>query len=223
MEDQEDSSVAHRRELPERYLLGGLSRDPLDSTDGDEEISLASLPYPTSDSIQHDSWKNDARHSLESQALQPRNPTYAFLGAAGSSSDLDSQNNSIKSQGYAKISRQSFFRSWWLEIGATLLSVAAFISVLGVLVSQNGKPLTNWSFAAASVNSVAATLGTLSRVTAEFAVAACLGQQKWNQLHKQPQLLQVFEKFDASSRGPWGSLKLLYSLGLRYAIFIFVR
>ena len=101
---------------------------------------------------------------------------------------------------------------WTLELGAILLSTIALISVVAILASQSGKPVTEWAFPT-SINTVVAVLGAINKATLAFTVSACLGQHKWNMFRAESGKLGVFKKLDEASRGPWGSLWLI--LGTR--------
>jgi hypothetical protein len=106
---------------------------------------------------------------------------------------------------------------WLYEIGAIVLSVGSFAAVIGVLIRQNNKPLSDWHFPT-SINTVVSVLGTISRSSLAFAVAACLGQQKWSWHHEKPSTLALFKNFDNATRGPLGGGQLLFALRGGYVV-----
>jgi hypothetical protein len=109
----------------------------------------------------------------------------------------------------------SLFGSWIWELIAIAVSCGSLVAIIAVLKTSDGKPQTAWSLTALSINTVVAILGTLSRTSLAFAVSACIGQQKWNWLHKSPDHLVAFERFDEASRGPWGASRLFFWLKMR--------
>jgi hypothetical protein len=124
------------------------------------------------------------------------------------------QNSSIWSiSKYSKDHRPAtiFLISWWTEIAALLMSLCSFIVAIAVIASQNGKPLDTWRFAA-PINAVLSTLGTISRSTLAYAISASIGQQKWNWFLKRKDRLSTFTRFDEASRGPLGSIKLIWQV-----------
>lgn len=103
---------------------------------------------------------------------------------------------------------------WYLELGATLLSVSSLIAAIALLRNQDDRLLSAWTFPT-SLNTIISILGSISRASLAFAVSACIGQQKWNWLKKRSDRLIAFERFDEASRGPFGSTKLLIWLRAR--------
>jgi hypothetical protein len=91
------------------------------------------------------------------------------------------------------------------------VSLCSFIVAIAVIASQNGKPLDTWRFAA-PINAVLSTLGTISRSTLAYAISASIGQQKWNWFLARKDRLSTFTRFDEASRGPLGSIKLIWQV-----------
>ena len=102
-----------------------------------------------------------------------------------------------------------------MEIGALILSIATFGTAIGLLRWQQDKQLSAWTFSA-SLNTIIAIIGTISRLLLAFSVSACIGQQKWNWLRIRREKLVSFEYFDAASRSPMGAARLAFFLKLRY-------
>ncbi|KKZ64651.1 hypothetical protein EMCG_09433 [[Emmonsia] crescens] len=100
---------------------------------------------------------------------------------------------------------------WWLwEIGAcviSLLALAAAITVLatysGAMVPQLPKYLT--------LNTIISILTNIVKVSVLVAVAASISQLKWLWL-KDMRPLQDLQIFDDASRGPLGSLYMVFYL-----------
>lgn len=120
----------------------------------------------------------------------------------------------VKSQTLSFPARRNVILSWIWEISAAFLSVGAMLSAIAVLARENKQPLAAWAFPT-SLNTVVATLGTISRTTLAFAVSACIGQQKWNRVRHRSDSLLAFTIYDEASRGPWGSTRLVFLLRMR--------
>jgi hypothetical protein len=108
----------------------------------------------------------------------------------------------------------STLKSWALEISSLLISVLAIGAIVIILFRQNNQPISAWKFPL-TLNTVVATLGTVSRTSLAFAMSACIGQQKWSWLRRRPDTIRAFERFDEASRGPWGGSRLFFWLRLR--------
>jgi hypothetical protein len=125
--------------------------------------------------------------------------------------------------GIEKLDRQLSIRrrtepnsdDWLLVIAAMILSIGSMAAVIAVLASEDGRLLDEWRFPT-SINTVVSILSVVSKGGLAFAVSACLGQHKWNWFRVHRDKLQVFEKFDQASRGPWGGLNLLVWTRARY-------
>jgi hypothetical protein len=104
--------------------------------------------------------------------------------------------------------------SWAFEILALIASIASIAAIVAILISQNNKPITAWTFIF-TLNTIVAALGTVSRTTLAFAMSACVGQQKWSWLRRRSDSVRAFERFDEASRGPWGGSRLFIWLRFR--------
>ncbi|KAK7996496.1 N4-(beta-N-acetylglucosaminyl)-L-asparaginase [Apiospora arundinis] len=107
--------------------------------------------------------------------------------------------------------------SWTPEIAALLCSEAALIALIILLSKEDQKPLNNWK-APFSLNTVAAILSVAFRTPLAFAVGSCLGQGKWSWFSKRSGPVAVFTAIDEGSRGPLGSLQLLWRLKARQVL-----
>ena len=106
---------------------------------------------------------------------------------------------------------------WWvLESIALVLSAVILVAISALLQYHDGKPQPNWELV--SLNTIVAWLGTLSKSLVLVPVARSLGQLKWAWFAREPRQLSDLQKFDAASRGIWGSLELLFSEKGRYVM-----
>ncbi|KAM5349283.1 hypothetical protein ACJ41O_005790 [Fusarium nematophilum] len=108
-------------------------------------------------------------------------------------------------------SAQKLHNSWSLEIGALLLGAASFGALLYLLVAYDGKPISEWKKFPLSLNAVVSILAGVTQAALAFVVSMCLSQGKWNWAAKFVEPLVDFDRFDAASRGAWGSARLVLS------------
>ncbi|KAF6817706.1 hypothetical protein CMUS01_12037 [Colletotrichum musicola] len=103
---------------------------------------------------------------------------------------------------------------WSLELSAIGLSISSLTAIIILLALYNDKPLVSWTWPI-SFNAVVSTLSATSRATLAFAISACISQGKWNWYRTRNDKIVVFDRFEEASRGPWGSLRLLWWTRLR--------
>ncbi|KAK3386569.1 hypothetical protein B0H63DRAFT_520659 [Podospora didyma] len=157
--------------------------------------------------------QGDPRHQSQNQHCSCQHTAVLQSTASPPVKDLkdscsDESNKPTQRYRASPHSHHRQWTTWILEIGALCLSIAAAVSAALVLSSYNGKPREEWRFFT-SINTVISILGVISKVNLAFAVSSALAQQKWIWFRAQEDDLRVFEKFDDSTRGPWGSLTLL--------------
>lgn len=98
---------------------------------------------------------------------------------------------------------------WTTELSAlivNLLSMAALITVLAVF---DRKHIFYWH--KVTLNTVVSIISTAAKAPIMFIVAESISQWKWIIFFRKRHRLIGFQNMDSASRGPWGSLKLLWS------------
>ncbi|KAI0436476.1 hypothetical protein F4803DRAFT_223442 [Xylaria telfairii] len=103
---------------------------------------------------------------------------------------------------------------WLFEIGALLISAATLGGIVVTLTLHADRPLPQWPFGI-TINALVSTLSTISKSALLMALGAAIGQRKWIRLSRGVNPLSDLEVYDEASRGPWGSLSLLRSVGVR--------
>ena len=103
---------------------------------------------------------------------------------------------------------RGLYFGWWWEVYATSLSVASTIAVIAVLISVQRKPLAEWKMSI-QPNSLVAIFSTIAKSALLVPIAECISQLKWTYFES-PRTLSQLQVFDDASRGPWGSLVLLW-------------
>lgn len=112
---------------------------------------------------------------------------------------------------------------WLEEIAYIALSVALMTTLVVILKTYNGRPLTDWQGAISmgnmsvniSLNFIVAVLGTISKTSVAVCIEAGLSQSKWIWFRLRRRSLLDYKRFDAASRGPLGSARLLPITKLR--------
>jgi hypothetical protein len=104
--------------------------------------------------------------------------------------------------------------TWTFEILGLLFSLA-MAAAIGVLLPIKDNSLVSAWTLPFSLNTVVSILGVASRASLVFVVSACLGQEKWNWFANREDNAAAFGRFDDASRGPLGSLRLVWWIKLR--------
>jgi hypothetical protein len=122
-----------------------------------------------------------------------------------------------------KPSRNSFLRWWFLEILASIISVAALLSIVIVLRHYDGLGLNDLNLPhSLTLNGLIAAIASLNRSALLIPVGSAMSQEVWlwysSAAHKDTCRSRFldFELSDAASRGAWGSLVFLFVARRRF-------
>ncbi|KAM3076970.1 hypothetical protein ACMFMF_004885 [Clarireedia jacksonii] len=111
----------------------------------------------------------------------------------------------------------SWIQNWWLiEIVAVLIGTISFIAICLVLRHYQDKPapkINTIGGVGITLNTVISILTTVGRASLLLAVAECISQQKWVWFSSSAKPLIELEAFDRGSRGAFGSLIQVVSIG----------
>jgi hypothetical protein len=102
--------------------------------------------------------------------------------------------------------------TWWgFEIAALVLAFASFVALILILQRWDKRPQQQWSYSHLTLNGLVAILSTVTRASLLVPVAGAISQAKWTWFSTpRGRALESFEVIDQSSRGAWGSLRLLW-------------
>ncbi|KAL8294630.1 hypothetical protein RB597_007752 [Gaeumannomyces tritici] len=103
---------------------------------------------------------------------------------------------------------------WWWEIGACALSLVSTVLLFVLLALVEDMALESWPLPI-QINSVIAVLTAVARTAMVVPLAACISQLKWGHFELRPNRLGHLQDYDNASRGPWGSLRILFNLKVR--------
>lgn len=106
--------------------------------------------------------------------------------------------------------RQGLLQLWLWESACCILSISSLIAIIMTLRTHEHKTLPQWPYGL-SINALLATYIFVLKASAGFVLAEGISHLKWTALFQaQLQSLRSFVAHDDASRGPLGSIKLLY-------------
>lgn len=88
------------------------------------------------------------------------------------------------------------------------------VLVLILLLHIDNQSLDSWLLQIRP-NSFIGVLPTVGKASMMVPIAACLSQLKWRHYLRRPDRLHSFQLFDDASRGPWGSMAMLFNMQRR--------
>ena len=119
----------------------------------------------------------------------------------------------IQSVQDVKVIRQDLIRlaqRWWFwELLACSASVFSILAIALLLQRYDGRSQPQWpNFI--NINTLVSLFAILVKAPLLLTVGACIGQAKWTHFRSRPHPLKDFAVYDRASRGPEGSLNLLW-------------
>lgn len=96
---------------------------------------------------------------------------------------------------------------WIPDTAALIASTLLVVALATILAVNDGKPIFSWY--KVTLNTIVSLLSTASKASLLLAVEDLISQWKWI-LFNTPRPLIDFERIDLASRGPFGSLVLMF-------------
>ncbi|KFY70239.1 hypothetical protein V499_09332 [Pseudogymnoascus sp. VKM F-103] len=96
---------------------------------------------------------------------------------------------------------------WAQEYATLLASFASFIAMVALLAAFDGKVVATWN--GVTLNAVVSILSLIMKASLAYVLAECLAQWKWVLFACEARPLIDFDRIDAATRGPLGSLRVL--------------
>lgn len=109
--------------------------------------------------------------------------------------------------------KRRLLRTWRWELFTWLLGTLGLTANIILLICFDGKRLSQWK-STVQITTFVAALAQLSQSALLVPVSFCIGQLKWTWFTSDQNVVDV-DRFDLASRGPDGSMRLLYRMGLR--------
>nr|WVH32727.1 hypothetical protein [Trichoderma asperellum] len=128
--------------------------------------------------------------------------------------DQDSDQASSRSIAKPKKPQSAWIRlssTWWMEIVTICISSGCMAGLIAILASFQNRLTTDWTFFI-SINAAVAIAITAARATLLAAVSVFLSQDKWSHFNNKARRLQDLNIIDRASRGPLGSIQMLFSV-----------
>ncbi|KAF2167532.1 hypothetical protein M409DRAFT_22339 [Zasmidium cellare ATCC 36951] len=112
------------------------------------------------------------------------------------------------------------FKLWWMEMLSIMVSLACLGANIAFLVALDNQEYKSWKIAKANItpNTVISIIATFTKASLLLPVAEVLSQLKWLYFQARIQRLSDLQVFDDASRGPLGSLKLLWKVNRHSAV-----
>ncbi|KAH8727700.1 hypothetical protein GQ44DRAFT_770257 [Phaeosphaeriaceae sp. PMI808] len=126
---------------------------------------------------------------------------------------LQASDSPTKPRLYAQLQKQ-WVDGWAAEIVSCALSVLALACLVAILRYFDGYVVTKMPLKI-SINTLVAVIAAVIKSSLLLPVAGGISQSKWLWFSKARSLID-FEHFDSASRGPWGSLRLVFRLQSRH-------
>lgn len=97
----------------------------------------------------------------------------------------------------------------WILLTSVLSAIVFLGAMVGLLAAFDGKPIFNSG--TITLNTLIAILSTFSKAAILSAVSFAISQSKWMVFAGDRRRLLDFDRIDAASQGPLGSLHLLFN------------
>lgn len=137
----------------------------------------------------------------------------------GPDQDSDQASTSIRSFTKPKKPQSAWVRlsaTWWMEIVTIFISTGCMAGLIAILASFQNRLTTDWTFFI-SINAAVAIAITAARATLLAAVSVFLSQEKWSHFNNKARRLQDLNTIDRASRGPLGSVQMLFTVSWGWA------
>ncbi|KAK5746363.1 hypothetical protein LTR17_000743 [Elasticomyces elasticus] len=177
---------------------------------GDNESSVRLIP-PAIQLRDYEAGPVDGQRRRKIETLLIEEPVNTYYGQTSSNRRNSTTDRST---------RASLLRLWWAELMAASFSLACIIVQAGLLRMLDDKPFGTWRLIRTDVNpnTLISILATLNRSSLLLYVTQGIAQLKWPYFQRQSHRLSDVQVFDDASRGPLGSLYLLWSLNIKATV-----
>lgn len=171
------------------------------------------LDEHSSDAIPSESLLGEVRHDLaaihDMQTLSQLGGQGPAIAKLASQSSVG-QDHPVINDGQ----HRNWLSLWWLEVLAASFSLVCLLVTIGVLRVLDGKQYESWRVANVDItpNTLVSVLATFSKSSLLLPVAEGISQLKWLFFQHRAHRSVDMQVFDDASRGPLGSVHLLWSL-----------
>jgi hypothetical protein len=104
---------------------------------------------------------------------------------------------------------QRITKEWRWELFTWSLGTAAIFTIMILLSGFRNQPTEQWK-SRIQMNAMIAALAQTAQTALLVPIASSIGQLKWIWFQQKPRSTIDLERYDQASRGPEGSIKLLF-------------
>ncbi|KAL0944712.1 uncharacterized protein CTRU02_202599 [Colletotrichum truncatum] len=97
--------------------------------------------------------------------------------------------------------------AWGPEYAVVVGATVSFIAMVILLAHFDGESVFVWE--GVTLNAIVSILSVIIKAAVAFAIAECMAQWKWILFAREERPLIDFDRIDAATRGPLGSLRIL--------------
>ncbi|CAO2648636.1 Nn.00g079030.m01.CDS01 [Neocucurbitaria sp. VM-36] len=181
------------------------------------ERNRQSLPIsPASSTTPLDNRDSDGTEILDHRSSLLPHVHHPITKPSAVEEPLQHQNRAKKSMhpSSRRLNKLEILREWKWELLTWLLGTASLLVILVLLLRFNDAPLSAWNLKV-QITAMIAVFSQISQSAFLVPVSYCTGQLKWNWFQSKDRPMHDIELFDLASRGPDGSLRLLYRMSWR--------
>ncbi|KAK4545223.1 hypothetical protein LTR36_003402 [Oleoguttula mirabilis] len=109
--------------------------------------------------------------------------------------------------------RQVSVALWLWELLSLFFSMVCMGAIIVILAHYDNQPIPSWKYGL-TINGAISILAVLAKSSLVLPVAEALSQLKWCWFWDRQRPVMDFHRYDSASRGPWGSLTMLFSARL---------
>ena len=130
--------------------------------------------------------------------------------------NLPFSSNFLQKSRFGRCANHYFSNTWLPECVAILTSLAATAVIVAVLAANDQRDITEWHFPGdITISALISIFSTIAKSLLAIAVSVGLGQFKWLWFTGKARPIADFDTIDQASRGPWGSLQVLWMANVR--------
>lgn len=104
--------------------------------------------------------------------------------------------------------------AWVPEISGIVASASLLVALSVILATYDGQAVFDWK--GVTLNAVVSVISTASKASLLYSISQLISQWKWIIFARTRRPLMDFERVDSASRGPMGSLELMWKCNSMY-------
>ncbi|KAK8016655.1 hypothetical protein PG993_014844 [Apiospora rasikravindrae] len=156
----------------------------------------------------------ESHESTNSPTALPPSPAQHSSASSPAQSEAHDSTSTSKSEGGSlPDATKSPLWQWNLELLMCFLIFSMPFAALGTLLPYRGKPLPQWPFGI-TINSLLSIYSTILKAATGLVLSSGIAQLQWRWFATRRPLHDAI-RYDEATRGPWGSLQIIWAHRLR--------